>query len=111
MVSQSSPLLKYQSTPSPSPIKFKSNADSLDKILFLLVKIAPPLLGKITVPTVIIHGALDHICPVGAAYYLNSQIPGSMLHIFPTAAHAPHLTHPDQVGARLSQFLRGEIEE
>lgn len=68
-------------------------------------------LDKISMPTVIIHGALDHICPVGTAYYLNAHIPNSMLHIFPTAAHAPHLTHADQVGTRLSQFLRGEIEE
>lgn len=68
-------------------------------------------LDKISMPTVIIHGALDHICPVGTAYFLNAHIPNSMLHIFPTAAHAPHLTHAEQVGTRLSQFLRGDVPE
>jgi proline iminopeptidase len=49
------------------------------------------------VPTVIVHGRYDLVCPPEAAYLLNQRIPGSELRIVPTAGHAAG--SPDMIDA------------
>ncbi|HLT63181.1 MAG TPA: prolyl aminopeptidase [Pseudohongiella sp.] len=41
-----------------------------------------------TIPTVIVHGRYDVICPVENAWDLHQQLPDSELHIVPGAGHA-----------------------
>ncbi|MEZ4505894.1 MAG: hypothetical protein R2848_08550 [Thermomicrobiales bacterium] len=40
------------------------------------------------IPTVIIHGRYDVICPVRNAWELHAALPDSELHIIPDAGHA-----------------------
>ena len=40
------------------------------------------------IPTVIVHGRYDVICPVENAWELHQQLPDSHLHIVPDAGHA-----------------------
>ncbi|MBI2602487.1 MAG: alpha/beta hydrolase [Deltaproteobacteria bacterium] len=44
-------------------------------------------LRHVKVPTLIIHGAEDHITPISEAQFLHELIQGSHLHTFPKAAH------------------------
>jgi len=46
-----------------------------------------PILGRITAPTLIQHGADDPLIPVAAAHDLHHRIPGSRLEIFPGMGH------------------------
>jgi pimeloyl-ACP methyl ester carboxylesterase len=46
-----------------------------------------PILGRITAPTLIQHGADDPLIPVAAAHDLHRRIPGSRLEIFPGMGH------------------------
>ncbi len=43
-----------------------------------------------SIPTLIIHGRLDLVCPVEAAYSLNKALPDSELIIVPNAGHVPN---------------------
>jgi pimeloyl-ACP methyl ester carboxylesterase len=45
------------------------------------------ILGRITAPTLIMHGADDPLVPVAAAYDLNRRIPGSRLEVFAGMGH------------------------
>jgi len=45
------------------------------------------ILGRITVPTLIMHGADDPLIPVAAAYDLHRRITGSRLEVFPGMGH------------------------
>ena len=48
------------------------------------------------IPTVIVHGRYDVVCPVANAWELHAALPGSELHIVPDAGHAmaePGTTH------------------
>jgi pimeloyl-[acyl-carrier protein] methyl ester esterase len=54
------------------------------------------LLPTIEVPTLIIHGEKDEICPPGAARYMNEQIPDSSLVMMPEVGHAPMLEAPER---------------
>jgi pimeloyl-ACP methyl ester carboxylesterase len=46
-----------------------------------------PLLGKITAPTHIVHGAADPLIPVAAAQQLHRKIGGSTLEIIEGMGH------------------------
>lgn len=47
------------------------------------------LLPSIKIPSLIIHGTKDAICPIDAAYYLASHLPNSQLISLPEAGHIP----------------------
>jgi len=51
-----------------------------------------PDLGRITMPTAIIHGASDRIVPAEEAYALHAAIPDSSLHVLDGIGHVPTLT-------------------
>jgi proline iminopeptidase len=45
------------------------------------------ILGQITAPTLILHGAADPLIPVAAAYDLQRRIPGARMEVFPGMGH------------------------
>ncbi len=62
-------------------------------------------LKNIKVPTLIIHGSIDKICPVGAGRYMAKKIPDSKLIILEGVGHAPFLTQPERVNREIKDFL------
>ncbi len=64
-------------------------------------------LNKIAVPTLIVHGGLDNVCPVGAGRYLAARIKGARLVIFEDAGHAPFITEPERFDDTIREFYRG----
>src|SRR3989304_4844139 len=62
-------------------------------------------LNDIKVPTLIIHGSIDKICPVGAGRYMAKKIPDSKLIILEGVGHAPFLTQPEWVNKEIKDFI------
>jgi pimeloyl-[acyl-carrier protein] methyl ester esterase len=63
------------------------------------------VLPRVTVPTLLIHGDDDRVCPVGASHYMVSQIPGADLVTLPGIGHAPFLSRPAVCGELLNRFI------
>ena len=63
-----------------------------------------PDYAAITVPTLVVHGELDHIVPVGAAHYVAGAIPGATLQILPGAGHVPSVTQPAALVAAIETW-------
>ena len=62
-------------------------------------------LGRIEVPTLVIHGGKDGVTPVEAGEYLAANIPGARLEVFDEAAHAPFITGPRRFNEAVKSFL------
>jgi 2-hydroxy-6-oxonona-2,4-dienedioate hydrolase len=62
-----------------------------------------PFLGKISVPTLILHGENDML-PIEAAKRMKERIPRSQLHIF-KAATFTSMSRPDEFNKVLEEFL------
>lgn len=62
-------------------------------------------LRRVSVPTLVLCGALDRLCPVGRHELMHALIPGSHLEIVEDAAHLPTLEQPDTVNAALARWL------
>jgi len=60
---------------------------------------------QVRCPVLIVHGAYDMLCPVGAARWLAGHLPDARLALHERAAHAPFLSHPDWFTAELRRFL------
>ena len=75
-----------------------------------------PLLDRLadvpTVPTLLLHGELDHICPLAGAQAVANRLPAARLRCIAGAGHAPH--HPPMSTAlvqALDQFAAsGQFE-
>ena len=63
-------------------------------------------LHSIKVPTLIIHGKGDMICPYACANYMHSKIKNSVLHAFENAGHIPFVTKYEEFNSLLDGFLR-----
>ena len=61
-------------------------------------------LSQLTQPTLILHGALDTLTPPAAGTWLAETLPSAQHIEFARAAHAPHLSHADEVAAAISRF-------
>ncbi len=59
---------------------------------YLLTKDLRKILPFIKVPTQIIHGTDDIICPFSAAEYLHKALPDSQLAVLPCCGHIPFFT-------------------
>jgi pimeloyl-ACP methyl ester carboxylesterase len=62
-------------------------------------------LKYITCPTLIIHGAKDHIFPISAAHRLHDDIKYSKLIILPTANHIIPINNPKELTCNIDIFL------
>ena len=64
-------------------------------------------LGKITVPTLIVHGDDDQIVPIDASAKRSKElIPHAILKIYAGAPHGLGTTHSDQFNADLLEFIK-----
>jgi non-heme chloroperoxidase len=68
-------------------------------------------LKTIDVPTLILHGDVDQIVPIGNAYRSLKLIPNATLKEYPGAPHAIISTSKDQVNEDLLAFLRNGFSE
>jgi non-heme chloroperoxidase len=67
-------------------------------------------LGRIDVPTLIIHGDDDQIVPIGASALLSVKIaPQATLKIYEGAGHGLPTTLKDRLNADLLEFCRAEV--
>jgi pimeloyl-[acyl-carrier protein] methyl ester esterase len=64
------------------------------------------LLAAVTVPVLVMNGALDKICLPDASRYLHEHLPSSAQTVFPHCGHAPFLTHSRQFNTELERFIR-----
>jgi 3-oxoadipate enol-lactonase len=65
-----------------------------------------PVLAKIDVPTLIVHGAEDTLIPPGEAEGMHRAIRNSQLELIPSSGHLPNLEQPVPFDAVLWQFLK-----
>jgi pimeloyl-ACP methyl ester carboxylesterase len=62
-------------------------------------------LRDVAVPTIILCGAEDRLCPLERHELMHALIPGSRLTVIENAAHLPTLEQPDAVNAALAKWL------
>jgi pimeloyl-ACP methyl ester carboxylesterase len=67
--------------------------------------LAPPLLGSVACPTLLIHGADDHTTPLAVAESIAAVIPGARLVVLAGAGHRPDVRSPEIVNPLLGEFL------
>ena len=74
----------------------------------LLILSAADLRGElpsIDRPVLLIHGALDTICPAAASRFMAERLPMATLGIMEGCGHAPFMTRPEQFNTMVREFL------
>ncbi|MBI5893474.1 MAG: alpha/beta fold hydrolase [Deltaproteobacteria bacterium] len=61
---------------------------------------------NINIPTLVIHGDKDMVCPVSAGKYLAENIKGASLKNFKDTGHAPFLTMAKEFNKEVRRFLK-----
>jgi DNA-binding SARP family transcriptional activator/pimeloyl-ACP methyl ester carboxylesterase len=69
-----------------------------------------PILGQVTVPTLVLHGTEDRRVSVAAARHLAQHIPGAHLHLFEGRGHLPIFTATAEFCEILRTFVRKRDE-
>ncbi len=87
----------------PETLRMEDVATALESLLVTDLRGG---LDSIKARTLVIHGALDSVCPVRAARYLADNIEGAELEIFELAGHAPFITEPKRFNRLVKDFLR-----
>jgi pimeloyl-ACP methyl ester carboxylesterase len=77
-------------------------ADSYEETLSTDIR---SVLGEVSVPTLLIHGARDGIAPPAAGEFLAQRIPGSRLQVVPGAGHLPHATSSESTARAVATFI------
>jgi len=67
----------------------------------------PPLLPKVTCPTLFIHGDSDATLPIANVKAIAELVPNAQLKLMPGGGHRPDIRTPQRVNAVLSEFLDG----
>jgi pimeloyl-[acyl-carrier protein] methyl ester esterase len=62
------------------------------------------LAGRVTQPTLFLHGRVDPLMPLAGAQRLASLLPNAKLQIFADAAHAPFASQPQEFVDRVLDF-------
>ena len=62
-------------------------------------------MGRIAVPTLVLHGDSDHAIELPRAKAMADAIPNAKLVLVPGAGHASNLTHPHVVNPAIETFL------
>lgn len=65
-----------------------------------------PLLSRVAVPTLIMHGAEDRRIPLEASTFLHDRIPNALLYHFQGTGHLPSITAAGEFSEVLGQFVR-----
>ena len=65
-----------------------------------------PILAKIDVPALVVHGAEDTLIPSTEAEAMHRGIKNSQLELVPLSGHLPNLEQPGPFDATLSRFLK-----
>ena len=65
-----------------------------------------PELGRITVPTLILAGQHDWICPPEFSAEIHELIPGSALRVFGESSHSVRADEPEALNAAIRSFVR-----
>ncbi len=65
-------------------------------------------LTRISLPTLVIHGDMDGVCPVSAGIYLGERIKGAEVKILRNTAHAPFITRSSEVAGLIRGFCSSE---
>lgn len=60
--------------------------------------------SRIRQPVLLLHGAHDALMPLAAGEFLATHLPDARLEVFPDAAHAPFLAHPERCADLLRRF-------
>ena len=63
------------------------------------------VLPRLALPTLLLHGQADAICPIGAAQALAAALPSARLVALP-GGHAPFLAHEAEVAGLVAAFAR-----
>lgn len=63
------------------------------------------LLPSISQPALVIHGERDAVTPFAAGMALAALMPHAQLETLADAGHAPFLSHPEKIAARIAAFL------
>lgn len=86
---------------------------SIDSLItglnYLIQKDLRSVLPDINIPTLLIHGEKDSICPLYAGLYIKNMIPNSRIEIIKNGGHIPIFTNPEDCCNVLSQFTTGTI--
>ena len=67
-------------------------------------------LGELTVPTLVVWGALDKVVPLVQARAAADRIPGARLEILRSCGHVPHVECPEAFLAPVLRFLHDTRE-
>jgi pimeloyl-ACP methyl ester carboxylesterase len=67
-----------------------------------------PLLGRITVPTLVLWGERDSIIPVAHGREMRREIPGARFLVLPGTYHNPMVDAPGAFNGAVLRFLAGE---
>jgi pimeloyl-ACP methyl ester carboxylesterase len=65
-------------------------------------------LGKLRVPTAVLHGRHDAITPLAMGEELAEKIPGATLTVFEDSGHAPFLEEPEAFNEALGRLLEAK---
>ena len=61
---------------------------------------------KLSIPTLVLHGARDWVLPPAAGVEMADTIPGARIKLIDQAGHALIFTHAEEVNAEIAAFLR-----
>jgi pimeloyl-ACP methyl ester carboxylesterase len=64
-----------------------------------------PALARVRVPTLVLAGALDRLCPVDRHEEMAALVPGARLEVLDGVGHLLPLEAPDRVAAALDAWL------
>ena len=65
-----------------------------------------PILSRLRMPTLVLHGEVDRIAPVEAARWLAERIPGAQFHALEGRSHLMPLTATAEFSALVRRFIR-----
>jgi len=65
-----------------------------------------PTLPQIQVPTLVVLGEKDVICPIEEATYLAQHLPKARLEVIPDSGHCLPIEHPNEFNTKVISFLK-----
>ncbi len=66
------------------------------------------VLPKVTIPSLVIHGAESNFYPLQTAEFLRAHLPDAVLHIYDNTDHCPHLWQPTRFVRDLLAFAKAD---